>query len=521
MAWKIEKEPGGTEAIVINGWTAGMSPDPYSGLGVVCNSNLAVPNEVSVGYPLSFNSTSGGTFGIPIHDTMKQTAGVADAYFILDADSQVWKATTYNGTFTFLNTGNVTTGATATNQGLVYWIPPSGGSGWLFKFRNDKIDYLAAGTLGSWATGAGWKTITGSVNHYAIAGQDGVVYFCNGTGVGSIREVEGQIFDPTNSATYVFTAWTGTAPQGVANGTNALNLPPYEQAQSLAESGQQLLVGGSLNAIYPWDRLSTSFAYPLFLGDTFIDRMVTVNTNVYVFPGGATSRGRIYVTNGSQVDLFFKVPDYITGEDEPYFLWGDAIFHRNNLIFGFFMKKNGGGFVTANVIDGSTSQVWAIDLKTNAFRGLSRMDAPSVIGRANVLMPALQTSPGFSYLVAYEDSQGGTSSAIEYSGTTAGTGRFVLNTDLIPIGTFINKKTFSEVEFKLRKPLESGESISIVPIVDNVFGTDLSFTTNATAGTISDVAPVNFEKAQWLKFFVQGIGNSPTGGVPLYEIRIR
>ena len=58
MAYRLEKEQNGDTAIVIDGWTNGTSPDPYSGIGVMCNSNLAVPSEVSVGYPLSFNSTS-------------------------------------------------------------------------------------------------------------------------------------------------------------------------------------------------------------------------------------------------------------------------------------------------------------------------------------------------------------------------------------------------------------------------------------------------------------------------------
>lgn len=516
MAWRLEKEPNGKEAIVIDGWQDGMGPDPYTGIGNMLRANLSVPGEISVGYDTTINSTGTGTVNWLIHRALKQSAGTASAYFMLDSASQVWKATSYNGTWNFLDTGNVTTGATLTNQGLVYWIPPSGGAGWLFKFRNDKIDYLAAGTLGTWATGAGWKTITGSVNHFAIAGQDGAVYFCNGAAVGSIQEVAGQTFDPTNTATYTFT-------------TSALTLPPYECAQSLAESGQQLLVGGSLNAIYPWDRLSTSFNYPLFLGDTFIDRMVTVNTNVYIFAGGNTSRGRIYVTNGTQVNLFYKIPDYITsnyptelGQNDPYFTWGDAIFHRNQLIFSFFMMKNGGGYITLDASFRSTAMVWAIDLETNAFRSLSLMSGGSAICRAGALLPILETVPGYGYIVGTQDSNGTSTANFEYVGTAAGTGRFNITTDRIPVGTFIFKKTFSEVEFKLRNPLESGESFTMIPITD-VNGTLTAFSEllTDTAGSISNVFPVNFEMGQWLFFVCQAIGNSPTSGVRLKEIRIR
>lgn len=510
MAYSIVKEQTGNTAIVINGWTSGTSADPYSGIGRMLTSNLSVPGEVSSGYPLTANIIGAGTLGIPIHRAIKEAGGVATAYFILDASSQVWSSSTYSGTFSFLSTSNSTTGATATNQGLVYWIPRSGGTGYLFKFRNDKIDYLAAGA-GTWQTG--WQTITANVNHFAIASQDGAVYFCNGASVGSILELDGQTFDPTNSATYSFT-------------TAAVPIAPYDRAQSLAEQGTQLLIGGSLNAIYPWDRISVQPNYPIFIGDTFIDRMVTVNTNVYIFPGGVNSRGRIYVTNGTQANLFFKIPDYITGVQDPYFTWGDAIFHRNNLIFSFFMKKNSGAFVDADPSFGSTSQVWSVDLSINiygsptesGFRSLSQIDAPSTIGRANVIMPALQSSPGMSYIIGYEDSQGGNTSGIEYSGTNSGIGRFTVNTDLMPVGTLFDKRTFTQVEFKLRSALQSGESFSIVPIVDGVSQNAL---TDSTVGDISFVYPVNFEKAQWLNFLVQGIGNSQTSGVRLYEVRVR
>lgn len=523
MSYKIEKEEGGGTAIVISGWTTGTSPDPYSGMGKMLTSNLSVPDEVSSGYALTLNTLGTGTLNTPIHRAIKETAGTATAYFILDAASQVWTSTTYNGTFSIITASNTTTGATATNQGLAYW------RGYLFKFRNGKIDYNPAGA-GTWVSG--WNpadgtttasdTIVAGVNHFALVSTDNVLYFCNGAGIGSISQVPNETFDPANPATYVFAASNGTT------GVNALNIPFFEVAQSLAEQGNQLLIGGSFNAIYPWNKLSPFFSYPIFIGDTFIDRMVTVNTNVYIFPGGQTSRGRIYVTNGSQANLFYKVPDYITGNvastggyQDPYFVWGDAIFHRNNLIFGFFMKKNGGGFVSADTSFGSTDQVWAIDLETNAFRGLSRLDAASGVGRASVLIPSLQTSPGFSYIVGVDDSQGATTAAIEYSGTASGIGRFTLYTDMIPVGTLFQKKTFSQVEFKLRTALQSGESMAIVPIVDGVVGSDLIFPTGATVGTISDIATVNFEKAQWLSFIAQGIGNSETSGVRLFEIRIR
>lgn len=514
MSYKIVKEPNGVEAIVIRGWEQGIAPDPYSGMGRMLNVDLETPGEVAAGYPITTSSQSGGTMTIPIHDATQYVAGMANQYFILDSSSQVFKSIPGSlGTWTFLSSGNTTTGASQANQGLAYW------KGYLFKFRSTHIDYSFGGTVG-WV--ANWNPATGSTtssdviegfNHYALVAQDDALYFCNGDGVGSIVENDNKTFDPTDITTYTFRAFP--------TNTNALELPTYEIAQSLAEQGISLLTGGSFNAIYPWDRVSISFGYPIYIGDIFIKRMVTVNTNVYIFPGFQTGRGRIYVTNSTQANLFFKIPDYIFGEQDPYYLWGDAIFHRNNLIFGFLVAKNGATPTTINNGTGllTSAGVWAIDLETKVFREISDIGgASSGHGNASVLLSPTESIPGMGYIVAWDNVA--STSGIGYSGTTSGTGgaSYNITTDLIPVGTLFERKTFSQVEFKLRSALQSGESIQIIAGVDGSFST---IGTTNTVGAISDVYTVNFEKAQWLQFQISGTGNSATSGVRLEEIRIR
>lgn len=513
MSYKVVKEPNNVEAIVIRGWEQGIAQDPYSGIGRMLNVDLSTPGEVAVGFPITASTQSGGALTIPIHDAISYVAGMANAYFILDDTSQVFKSTSITGTWAFLSTSNVTTGASAINQGLAYW------KGYLFKFRATHIDYLTGGT-GTWVSN--WNPANGSttssdviqnINHYAIVSQDDALYFCNGAGIGSILEVAGKTFDPADTTTYTFNA-------GTTNASNALRLPTYDTAQSIAEQGVSLLIGGSLNAIYPWDRTSPSFGYPIFIGDIFIKRMVTVNTNVYIFPGFQTGRGRIYVTNSTQANLFFKIPDYIFGEQDPYYIWGDAIFHRNNLIFGFLVAKNSATQTTIGNGTGliTSSGVWAIDLETQAFREISDMNTSSGHGNASALITPTGSTPGMGYIVAWDNVA--STSGIGYSGTTAGTGgsSYNVTTDLIPVGTLFERKTFSQVEFKLRTALESGESIQIIAGVDGSFST---IGTTNTVGAISDVYTVNFEKAQWLQFQVVGVGNSATSGCRLEEIRIR
>jgi hypothetical protein len=86
--------------------------------------------------------------------------------------------------------------------------------------------------------------------------------------------------------------------------------------------GNQILIGGKFNAIYVWDRLKFYYDYRIYLPETFVTKLLTINTTVYIFSG---NRGRIYQTNGSQASLYKKIPDHLSDTVEPYLI-------RNGLI---------------------------------------------------------------------------------------------------------------------------------------------------------------------------------------------
>lgn len=508
MAYRIEEEPNGGQAIVIDGWDKGIAADPYAGINRMLGVDLETHGEVAVGYPITTSTTSGGTLGNPIAKSVRlfptyatpaaSGDGSAQSYAILDATGQVYESTSITGTWTFLSSSNSTAGS-STKDGIAYWL------GYLFKFRNDKVDYWNGST---WTTA--WKTITAGVQHFAYVASDNKLYFTNGNYIGSIFAPDPTAFDPTSAPTYTFTA-------------QLLAIPYTDNAISLAEVGggnaaqSTLLIGGALNAIYPWDKISTSFGLPIYVADGYIKRMVSANQNAFIFPGNVGGRGRIYITNGSQADDYFKVPDYLFNEQDPYFEWGDAMFHRNNLVFGFFVSKNGG---SGTII---SSEVWALRLADKQFRSISNIPANATgKGSATVLIPAFNPKgPGFSYIIGWNDSS--STPGIGYSGTAAGINATAnaITTDLIPVGTFLQNKTYSQVEFKLRTPLAAGESITITPVVDAVTGSALSFSPTITTNSISAYATVNFEKAQWLQFNITMVGNSASSGVRLKEIRIR
>lgn len=507
MAWRTEKEANGDTAIVIDGWDKGTAPDPYTGTGRMIQVDLTVPGEVSAGYPITANATSGATLAVPIADSVRFFAyttpgvptGSPQSFAILDDGGHVFESTSITGTYAFLATANSTTNS-SNLDGIAYWL------GYLFKTRGTAVDYWNGST---WATfNFDGLSLTGSVKHFMYVATDNVLYITNGNYLASVTAPTPASFDPANAATYV-------------GSVTKLQLPVIDTAISLAEVGSgssaqsTLLIGGQLNQIYPWDKISSSFGLPINVGDSYIKNMISVNQNVFIFPGNVSGRGRIYITNGAQAEEYFKIPDYIFGVQDPYYEWGDAIFHRNNLIFGFFINNNSGTVQ-------SSSEVWAIDLTTKAFRSISSISSPAT-GKASakcLISTFNLSSPGFGYIVAWDDNA--TAPGIGYSGTAAGTGSYGIITEQIPVGTFLEKKTFSQVEFKLRTPLASGESIQLIPIIDGTAGTSLGTTTFAGSGAVmSDAYPTTFEKAQWLAIQIAATGANTSSGVRLKEIRIR
>lgn len=488
MSIRTIKEENGDYATIIDGFDT-ISTDPTKGTNRMIQVNLSVPGEVSVGYPITASATSGATLGVPISRATSFTAGSSVNHYILDDVGHVFKSPTsgFSGTWTYLSSNAALPGSANTNDSIIFW------NGYLFKFRETNIDYWTGST---WVNG--WQTGITTAPHYAISTTDNAIYFCNGQYIGSILYVAGT-FSPTDPATYTFNA-------------SAHGLPLYDFAVSLAEQSTNLLIGGSLNAIYPWDGITTANNFPIFLSESYIRRMVTANNSVYIFSGNQNGRGRIYITNGTNANLFFKIPDYIFGEQDPYYVFGDVMYHRNNLVWGMFVEHNSG---SGEIL---SSEVWALDLETKAFRSISSIPANATAkANATVLIPNYGASlPGFGYGLAWNDK--GSAPGIGYSGTTAGIGSAGIITDLIPVGTAINLKTFKQLEFKLRSPLQTGESILITYLDNN--GSGNVGTTN-TVGAISDIYPVNFEKSQWLQFQIALTGNSASSGVRLRELRLR
>lgn len=466
---------------------------------------------------VSRDPITGGT-GIPLAFTYDP---VDACYFMLDTVGELWtnQFTTTSGYWTW--TGPSGTAQTGQGTGLAYYQAFNGAGNdnrFIFVFRNQTIDYFKP-SLGTWVFG--WRPSTGAGSyasatlntsttfHQAYVGTDNVLYWCDGSYIGSVFEKsdgppQSISFDPTNTATYTYAL-------------QALALPYSDSAQCLAELGVNLMIGGKRNMIYPWNRTATSFTYPILLSEYNIQQMVTVNTNTFIFVG---NRGRIYVTNGTNAQFYRKLPDHLSGTVEPYYTWGGATSNKNQLYCSALLLSNTGSAL------GVMGGVWAIDLDNKSIRLVNQLSYGTYAGYATCLISNFATTPaGTGFYAGWNSSavsgNGGidTTTSSPYTGSQA-----YIDYDLIPVGTFYRPNTPKSVEYKLSVPIVSGESVSIYYRKNFNDAYTLIFTSTNTTnqGGISEAHPADFENAQWVQ--LRAVLNS-TASTPSYtrltEIRLR
>jgi len=249
--------------------------------------------------------------------------------------------------------------------------------------------------------------------------------------------------------------------------------------------------------------------------DAFTVKLVGANQNAYVFSG---NRGRIYITNGSAIELYKKVPDYVTGTLNPYIRWWDASYNRNQLYFNFSATSNADADLT------TTNGAWAIDLNLDAMRMVNKITNSGYAGFAPMVVempPFSQTDnpQGSSLTIGWTVS---TTYGVDVGGTAPYTTfEAYADTDIIPVGTFIDSFTPSQVEWKASAPIVAGEGVRLY------YRTNLtdSFTLigeSTTAGALSDMFQTNFQKAQWVQFRIETRSTASTPSfVRITEIRVR
>lgn len=376
----------------------------------------------------------------------------------------------------------------AITVGTMYWIQYS----------------LGAGTTGTFEV---YAAQTGGSAIDIASGATGIQYFSTYYPISS-----------GGSATIVFSP-------------ERLNLPFFETSQSIVELGNQVLVGCKGNVLYPWNQVDPTPGDLIPLPENNVVNMITVNNMAYIFAG---SKGNIYITNGSTASLATSVPDYCAGIPgtpssyiEPYFTWGGAMYLRGRVWFSILDQTS--------IKAGNCGGVWSFIPTQNFFigqdTGLSlrlenQNSYATYSGVATVLLAAqTQTAKSPQYWAGWYSSTSSPLYGIDFTATTT-TSRAVIETDLIPTGTMLDKESFMQIEYKLTEAPSDNGFVSISQRTDatSAFvscGTAV-FDGASNSVAVSGYFPANFEKGQWLQLQINLICSTGTTAFPrLKEIRIR
>lgn len=483
------------------------------------------PSE-DAGDLVNITATGTGTFasydmGEPKHFTYDF---VNNNYWMIDSLGQVWfNGYTTDATGAWVFTGNTGGTGLQNGNGIVFYYgtdatTPANNVPYILVFRNSRIDYtVATNSTFSWVYG--WNPVDGSANnntdmlntpngtnntHFVfVAPFDDRIYYCDGSYIGSIyqKALSGAPFNPTVPTSFTWNK-------------RALLIPQSATALCLGYFSNKLLIGGNLYAVYTWDGIVTSYN-SIYISERGIYRIETVNTNAYLFAG---NRGRIYLTNGTQAQLVKKIPDHLSDTVEPYFIWGGSCIIKNQIYFGLSAMTNAGVNIP------NYGGLWAFDVDTESIRITNQLSYGTYAGGAKAMIPVATSSPtGVGIYIGWSNGSTygiDTTSSSPYTGYTA-----YFESDMLPIGTYLQKRTFEWLEFKLNRAMVSGEGIKLSYRTSNTGTYTLINETlySSTADTnMSDAYNVNFENTQWIQIRadVKSTATNPSF-VRLRELRIR
>lgn len=368
-------------------------------------------------------------------------------FYAIDASARVWVY--YSGMWTHLP-GNAAGGG----QGLEIW------KGYLFTLGNNGVvstygPLTDVGGTAAWTSS--WQDVDDSDAYFApsVAGQDDILYFAFGRHVYSVEEVSGKTFAPGDATTFSFV-------------NPALDLPSGYRIKTLAELGDRLAIGtwrGPNNAAYSfedktadiffWDRSSDSFDLPVRITDNGVNQLITVDNLLYAVCG---YEGRVYVTNGSTAQIFASIPASMLGKQQsPYhlmFLPNAIMRHKGRIFFGVGS--------TPGAMFGPLG-VYSLDISTNKICAENIVSSGNSGTSGNVQIGALLSTGEDDYLCGiFWDSNATFKKWIDDVSTTRySSDEAFVETGLVSVGSYTDRKTFTNLDIAVAKPMISGTSIKV------------------------------------------------------------
>lgn len=549
-----------------------LSSDSYRYYWVDVNSEVWVndPNVYGVFSP---------TGNVAVANNARTTGiGVTCGCVFVFTDNQVnWKftnrigvdsGTSWNGTGTYLNASNVSHTCISTtdkNGSLIY----TDGS-----YLGQISINAAAPGLGTQfslvlGTSNGTTTVTETRLEQGVELVNGLpvtVYLPQGGSMpGGVSEgtqyyVVNVGYAGSGSTTFGLAATLGGSAISILSGTFYITsfYPPlattFTQTRQLMELSNNevatclapistgtnfvLAIGTKSNAIYQWQEGDATAFSVLYLPEYNTQSLLNVNNMIYIFAG---NKGSIFIMNGSSLGTIGKIPDYVANTDGtnpyPYFTWYDAAFIQSRVLCGIQDQTN--------THSGNCGGIWSFTPTQNILPELDTINDLHIEnqnsygtynGYCNLLQPnSVQQTRGPQYFSTWVSDISNPTYSIDVSSTSpysagAASGQMLIDTDIIPIGTFAERGTLANIEYKLARPLKTGESIEILwrgdlasafqDIGPGPGGAGI----DNTPGALSYLYPTSIPITglQWLQLRIQTTCIQTSSSlVPLTELRIR
>lgn len=491
----------------------------------------------SSGY-LELTNTGTGTHSFTVLRPEVVMDYTFDSYlnlYLLDNRQRVWFCSASGNYQTFyLLAGNTSSG---NGNGIMFYC------GYILVWGDAKIDALTE--INYLSTSLVWKNdfVSGSVvnqkNYFSLikgavpfySKYDNAIYFGNGNATGTkgvyrialLEENVGQTFNPETPATFSFVPDVVELPYSSGRG----------YAQSINESGENIIIGTGSNTIYYWDRRSILPVSVVNMPENNTPNIIVKGGTVYAFNG---YNGKFYQITMTDYGQLFEIPsylfdlDYLADEaldgDRVNIEYTDAAIFLDEILFS--IEVNGKAYVMSY----NTSKKTLIKKNISSY-GETLTDSASV-GRIykiinlsktnnqknNILLSTSKRASG-SYSYTIEGWQYGTVGNIchqVYDNDEA-----YVATGLITYGQSYSKLTLKEIQFSLTRALTTGQSIKVYyRRDDNSSWNLLQSISYSVDGSIKDIkknAPITDILDLQIKIVINGYNHaSETGTSPRIKL---
>ena len=397
--------------LVINEWNKGIAQSPLLGFAnMVGIDTESYPGFAEINFK-PVNMASGLIANTPNWFVRNPLTG---NIYCLDASGILYTSSDLGNTWAIIG-GNTRTGARG--NGLAVW------KDYIFVTRDNRLDKFGPlSSSPSWTNDFTSYQDSETFNPICI-GQDDRLYWAAGNKVYALSDVSTSVGE-------------------------VLDLPSGYVISSLCEFGYNLAIGANIPYsstanIYMWDRISSTFEYPIILNEEKIHQLLTVSNNLYVVAGDSAN---LYISNGSDVQLVYSFPTYITG------IYGSE---ELTLQPGAIMQFRGKIYTGIGGVYGDQNGVYSIGKD-----GVICEHIISTGTKAGVTIGAVYPISVDKYLIGWKD---GSSYGIDLLTTSSTYSDYTafIESALFRVGTRVSPKAFSKIEVILSDELASGHGIRI------------------------------------------------------------